>query len=179
MSVMAASGDGEREMVMWTEADVIAWLKKQSFEGLEIQNFIESKVNGEKLSSLTKEGLEELGIASSLHQIKASTIIKRECDRLKGVYPEEHTVETWSEDGVITWLSTQNFVKGRRFFCKRFKEEGIDGAMLAVLDDAALQELNVGTPPHRKVLRDAIDQLLLDPEGAAQKGKVSKDKYEK
>lgn len=156
------------------EADVIAWLKEQSFdEDLVIQHFIEKQVNGEMLSSLTKEGLEELGITSPLHQIQVATAIKREHDRLKGLHPAEHSVEAWSEDDVFTWLSTQNFLS---LDLERFKVEGIDGAMLVDLNDAALQELGIEAPLHRKMMRDVIDQLLLDPEGAAQKGKVSKDK---
>ena len=231
------------------EADVIAWLKEQSFEGLEIQNFIEKKVNGEILSCLTKEGLEELGITSSLHQlqvcnainkeharlqcvaskesieawseedvqnwlsklfsdldvslfkeegidgatllildhevlqylgietslqqIKLRTAIKREHGRSNGI-AIEHAVEAWSEDDVFSWLSTQNFPS---LDLERFKVEGIDGAMLVDLNDAALQELGIEAPLHRKMMRDVIDQLLLDPEGAAQKGKVKQIKF--
>lgn len=157
------------------EADVIAWLKEQSFdEDLVIRHFFEKQVNGEMLSSLTKEGLEELGITSPLHQIKVATAIKRGHDRLKGLHPAEHSVEAWSEDDVFSWLSTQNFPS---LDLERFKVEGIDGAMLVDLNDAALQELGIEAPLHRMMMRDVIDQLLLDPEGAAQKGEVKQIKF--
>lgn len=156
---MAAASSG-RTMEAWSEGEVSAWLTVKDFKGVVIQHFKDEKVNGKVLSTLTDKDLKQLGVTSSLHQKKVVTAIKKEHAKLEDA---AGGVKTWSEEQVGKWLESRNFAG---LEISRFKEEGIDGATLAVLDEDALQTLGIGTSLHRKVVRAAIDQLL-DPEVAA------------
>lgn len=149
-------------METWTEPEVIAWLTVKDFKGVVIERFKDENVNGRVLSTLTDKDLKQLGVTSSLHQKKVVTAIKKEHAKLEDA-AAAGGVKTWSEEQVGKWLESRNFAG---LEISRFKEEGIDGAMLAVLDEDALQTLGIGTSLHRKVVRAAIDQLL-DPEVAA------------
>jgi|EP01047_Picozoa_sp_COSAG01_P041448 hypothetical protein len=71
----------------------------------------------------------------------------------------------WSASRVAHWLASETVGLGKH--AGRFETFGVDGALLAVLDDEDLQELEVTSRLERKKLLIQISKLLQQPPAAA------------
>jgi len=90
-------------------------------------------------------------------------VLTNDLERVKSEIP----MDRWNEDMVSTFLSeTCNLSQ----YVESFKENGIDGLVLAELSDGDLVDLNVGNKFHRRKIllqRDKIFEAAADRESQA------------
>ncbi|KAL7575088.1 hypothetical protein ACA910_000456 [Epithemia clementina (nom. ined.)] len=96
--------------------------------------------------------LEHVGRISAPSDIRSTALKTRKCER------EDEGKGLQSIDDVVKWLGETNPVLKENYE-KAFRAKGIDGKMLAMLDESTLEEVGVTSKLHRKRILGAVEEL--------------------